>query len=159
MKLSGWLKKHGLQNLKINAKYLEAEWKPQDIDQQAAWELYIELLTRTATQPLSPEEGCESAALASVHALFGVTRNILKEKGRQCSDFSKIAVVVLNQEVRPFTAKWHLLSKQNAFQDRDHCAEFRRELATLQETLKHYTSLLAAIADVEDLSKLEEINV
>jgi hypothetical protein len=155
MKLSGWLKKHGLQSLKIKAKCLEAEWKPQDVDQQAAWELYIELLTRTATQPLSPEEGCESAALASIHAIFGITRNILKEKGRQCSEFSKIAVVVLNQEVRPFTAKWHLHNKQNAFQDRGLCAKFREELAALQKTLKNYTTLLADIADVEDLTDTE----
>ena len=49
----------------------------------------------------------ENGDRGSVFALFGITREILRQKGRDCIEFTKVAVVVLNQIVRPFTAKWH----------------------------------------------------
>lgn len=155
MKLQSKLQKFGLQNLKLKTGFLELDWQPNPIDQQAAWELYVELLTRIATQPLACEEGREDSALSSVYSLFPTTRDILKSKGRECSDFSKIAIVVLNQVVRPFTAKWHPLSEKEAFKDQAQCEQFRNELIELQKQLKNYTALLADIAGVEDLTELE----
>lgn len=155
MKLQSKLQKFGLQNLKLKTSFLEVDWQPNPVDQQAAWELYVELLTRIATQPLACEEGSEDAALASVYSLFSTTRDILKSQGRECSDFSKIAIVVLNQVIRPFTAKWHPLSEAEAFKDSAQCQQFRSELADLQTQLKNYTALLADIAGVEDLTDME----
>jgi len=57
MKWSKWLENWNMTSLKINASFLEMEWKPQDADKDAAWELYIEMLTRIATQYLQPEHG------------------------------------------------------------------------------------------------------
>ena len=51
-------------------------------------------------------------ALDSVYSLFPTTRTIIRTHGRDAMEFTKIAVVVLNQIVRPFTAKWHRLSLQ-----------------------------------------------
>ncbi len=109
MKWRKWLENWDMTSLRIKAPFLDMEWKPQDEDKNAAWELYIELLTRVATQPLRAEHGDEEAALASVHTLFELTREIIRRNGRHCVEFTKIAVVVLNQIIRPFTAKWHKL--------------------------------------------------
>ena len=49
MKRRDFLQQWGLPSLKINLGFLEGEFSPQDPDRAAAWELYIELLTRTAT--------------------------------------------------------------------------------------------------------------
>jgi hypothetical protein len=114
----------------------------------------VELLTRIATQPLARGAGTEKAALDSVHSLFACTRGVLKQHGRDCADFAKIAVVVLNQVVRPFTAKWHRLSEDGAFADPTACAEFRKELAVLQGRLRSYTETLAEMAGVEDLTQV-----
>ena len=91
----------------------------------------------------------------SVYSIFPTTREILKRKGRQCVGFTKIAIPVLNQIVRPFTAKWHKLSLNNAFDNTEKCTEFRKELKDLQILLKYYTSLLSEVAAVEDLSGFE----
>jgi len=115
----------------------------------------VELLTRIATQPLASEHGDEATALASVHALFGLTRETLKRHGAGCGEFAKIAVVVLNQVLRPFTAKWHRASNAGAFADPARCAEFRAELEAVQARLRIYTQMLAQMADVEDLTGLE----
>jgi hypothetical protein len=154
MKLSKWLENWDLTGLKINLGILETEWQPQEKDREAAWELYIEMLTRIATQPLPAEHGDEKSALDSIYSLFDITRQILKQKGRESVQFSKVAVVVLNQVVRPFTAKWHRLSLSNAFGDEKFRTEFRTELATLQIVLRNYTKALADIAQVEDLTAL-----
>ncbi len=156
MKLKEWLDEWSMTGLKIKAPFLEAEWQPKDVDKDAAWELYIELLTRITTQYLEPEHGDEQTALESVHALFDLTREVIKRKGRHCIEFTKIAIVVLNQVIRPFTAKWHRLSLQGAFQDKDLCGQFRDELSDLQALLRTYTKMLADMADVEDLTELEE---
>ncbi|MGB0833587.1 MAG: hypothetical protein ACPGR2_03635 [Psychrobium sp.] len=155
MKWSKWLEQWDMTSLKIKTPFLDMEWKPQDEDKAAAWELYIELLTRVTTQSLHIEHGDENAALSSIYSIFGITRDVMKNNGRHCIEFTKIAVVVLNQVVRPFTAKWHGLSVKGAFDDPERCTEFRAELEVLQSVLRTYTQMLAHMADVEDLTKLE----
>lgn len=136
--------------------FLEMDFRPQDEDKAAAWEMYIELLTRITTQPLAQEHGDEKTALDSVYSLFPITRQILKDNTKNCMEFSKIAIVVLNQVVRPFTAKWHRLSLQGAFEDPEKNLDFRNELNSLQEQLRKYTRMLSNMADVEDLTVLED---
>ena len=145
-----------MSSLKINLHFLEMEIEPNDSDRDAAWDLYVELLTRITTQPLLEQEGDEAAALASVHSLFALTRETLKKHGKGCREFAKLAVVVLNQIVRPFTAKWHRLSLTGAFQKKPSRSEFRRELSAIQEKLRCYTQMLAELAGVEDLTNLEK---
>ena len=152
MKLRKWFENWDLTKLKIKTPILDAEWEPQERDREAAWELYVELLTRIATQPLPAEHGDEKTALESVHALFGITRGILRDKGRECVQFTKIAIVVLNQIVRPFTAKWH--GQVESLGDAAKRSEFRTDLAGLQKDLCNYTRLLAEIAQVEDLTEI-----
>ena len=157
MKWKKWLENWDMTSLKINFKFLEMEWEPQVADQNAAWELYIEMLTRVTTQYLEPEHGDEKTALDSIHSLFGLTREIIKRYGRDCVEFTKIAIVVLNQIIRPFTAKWHKHSLEGAFENQEKRTEFRKELNALQGKLRIYSKMLAQMADVEqDLTVLEE---
>jgi hypothetical protein len=156
MKLRDFLQKWGLTGLKLNLGFLAADFAPNDPDRAAAWDLYIELLTRITTQYLSPDSGDEKTALDSVHELFPLTREILRKHGSGAGEFAKIAIPVLNQIIRPFTSKWHKLSLAKAFKSPAHCAQFRNELSDLQLTLRNYTRALAAMAAVEDLTSLED---
>ena len=108
--------------------------------------------TGIVTQPLSENDGDELTALDSVHSLFAITRDIFRRKGRDCIQFSKVAIVVLNQIVRPFTAKWHKLSLAGAFEDPGQQRMFCAELKELQQDLLIYARTLANIAQVEDLT-------
>src|ERR1700691_4892896 len=155
MKRRDFLERWGLSSLKIKLGFLEGEFVPQDADRAASWELYIELLTRVTTQALSLDDGGEKTSLDSLDAIFPLTREILKRQGSGCGEFAKLAIPVLNQIIRPFTAKWHRASLSGAFQRADLCRQFRTELAALQPLLRDYTRALAAMADVEDLTALE----
>jgi hypothetical protein len=146
-----------MTSLKIKTPFLDMEWKPQDEDKNAAWDLYIELLTRITTQALDDSHGNEEAVLKSIHAIFPLTREVIKTNGRHCVEFTKkIAVIVLNQVIRPFTAKCHRLSEQGAFSDENKCSEFHVELLELQATIVIYTKMLGDMAGMEDdLTELE----
>lgn len=155
MKWKEWLETWSMTSLKIKTPFLEADWQPKNEDKDAAWELYIELLTRITTQPLPKEHGDESTALESVHKLFGLTREVIKTHGRLCVEFTKIAIVILNQKIRPFTAKWHKLMLEEAFKDKQYQDQFRKELEEMQGILITYAKMLAEMAGVEDLTELE----
>lgn len=146
-----------LTKVRLNLAGIGVEIDFNQDDRDAAWELYVEMLTRIVTQPLPSDVGDEQAALDSVYSLFATTREILHRRGRNAIQFSKVAIPVLNQVVRPFTAKWHRESLSGALDDPAHCAEFRQELTALQKDLRNYNRMLANIAGVEDLTDLEPI--
>lgn len=156
MLLKELLKKWNLTSLQIKTPVLDMTWEPRDADREAAWDLYVELITRVATQRLEPDEGDEPAALKSIYELFQLTRDTIKRNGRDCINFTRIAVVMLNQKVRPFTARWHprFISARLGNQE---LQDFRTELRTLQTDLRNYTGLLAEMAEVEDLTDLENV--
>lgn len=156
MKLKEWLNKWSFEGLKINANFLEVELSFNDTDKKAAWEMYVELLTRITTQPLEDKSGDEKTALTSIFSLFKTTRDILKSNGSSCVQFTKIAIIILNQVIRPFTAKWHRKSLNGDFEISDDCKLFRKELQELQLELHNYTGMMSEIAGVENLTNLEK---
>ena len=154
--LGSLLRKFSLDKVRINAVFFQADLPFKTPDQDAAWELYVEMLTRVVTQPLPPKSGDEKAALDSVYALFPATREILRRHGRKAERFSRVAVPILNQVVRPFTSKWHARLKDGASCSKEDHIEFRAELDALAEDLRNYSRMLAEIAHVEDLTDLEQ---
>lgn len=151
MKWKKWFENWDMTSLIIKAPFIEMEWNPSEPDKNAAWEMYIELVTRITTQKLDNSEGIEEKALESVYNLFPLTREILKKYGRDAEDFAKLALLILNQIIRPFTAKWHKISQENGFKDDKIKEKFRIELKELQKNLKTYTNMLAEMSGVESL--------
>lgn len=156
MRFKDLFEKWGITKLQLKLPYMEMEWEPSNDDKDAAWDLYVELLTRITTQPLPEGSGIEAVALDSVYQVFALTRGTLKAHGRKAEGFAKVAIVVLNQVVRPFTTKWHRLSEDGAFQDTKQCNLFRDELHDLQEDLRNYTQLLSDLAGVENLTVMQK---
>lgn len=156
MKIKELLEKWNIQGLKIKTPILEMDWCPDNADKDAAWDLYVELLTRVTTQPLANNYGVEKAALNSVFSLFQVTRDTLKKHGRASIEFTRISVIMLNQIIRPFTAKWHLKISENNSLPNELRFEFREDLRILQIKLVAYTQLLSELAEVEDLTGMDE---
>ena len=134
----------GLKSIKLNGKFAQLEFEATDDDMTAAWDMYVELITRIATQKLDEDYGDEKTAL--------------KEKGRLAPNFTKIAVIVLNQILRPFLSKWHRRCLAGEFENPESCIEFRKELENIRIQLLCYSRMLAEIAKVEDLTNLCETN-
>ena len=152
--LVGPLLKHGVS---FAIEKLKATFNSKNVKKKvkkAAWSMYVEMVTRVITQPLPPKHGDEKAALKSVFSLFETTRKILNKYGPDCSEFSEVAFAVLNQKVRPFTAKWHRKKLKGAFKSKAKCAKFHEDLAALQKVLSAWTVVLAEMAGVEDTTNL-----
>ena len=156
IKITELFAKFRLEKVKLGPSWANVEISIDSSDSDAAWELYVEMLTRVVTQTLPIEMGDEETALDSVYSLFPITREVLRRRGRRAINFTKIAVPILNQIVRPFTAKWHGKRLAGDLADEDIGNEFRDELATLQQDLRNYNRMLASIAGVEDLTDLEK---
>ena len=147
---------------------IEGTWLPDDGERNAAWEMYVELVTRISVVELKPEEGLLREALSSLYTLFGTTRSILRKYGPSIAQpkssgdlsFGYIAVSILNLVLRPLLAKWHPLlqdyeskrptdvSPLTYEREWEHYNELRNELENVRLTLIKYSQLLAEVAGV-----------
>lgn len=160
--------------VKLELPYLgsvEGTWKPDDNEKQAAWEMYIELVTRVAVTPLPQDEGLLREALASLHSLFSVTREILRKYGPTVAiprrganlSFGYLAVMILNSAIRPLLSKWHPvlldhesrrdLSVSSVSHERqwDRYYELQREIKQVQAKLHEYAEILAEVVGIPSL--------
>lgn len=144
-------------------------WEPSDAERLAAWELYVELVTRVTVVHLGPDEGILREALTSFYSLFGTTREILRRHGPEVApsrakgrvSFGSLAVTVINGGIRPTLAKWHpLLTAHEAkrapgvdsvLHERswDRAEELRAELARTRASLEVLAGILAKVAKAE----------
>lgn len=141
-----------------------ASWETDPTERNAAWELYVELVTRVAVQSLHPQEGLVREAMNSLYSLFGSTRQILRKAGSNVGASSDsvggIAIAVLNNGLRPFLAKWHPLLQEWEEQKADGVSLqvhekawdkemlARGELDALRSDLEKYSEALGVIAGV-----------
>ena len=150
---------------------VEGTWKPDESERNAAWEMYVELITRISVVELKSDEGLLREALSSLYTLFGTTRTILRKygpsiaqpKGKDDLSFGYLAVVILNAVLRPVLAKWHPLlldyesTKSGSVSHLEHERqwdkhdELRHVLNDVRGTLIEYTNLLAEVAEVPPL--------
>lgn len=110
MKLKKVTFKAGLPGVDVGA-----EWGVDGAQEKAIWRLYVQLVTRIAVAELEREQGLLREALASYHAVFLATRDLLIEAGPDiarprtgldCS-LGYLVLWMLNGGIRPLLAEWH----------------------------------------------------
>lgn len=158
--------------LNLGVLSVSGTWKPSQVERQAAWELYVELITRVAVVPLEPGVGLLREVLNSLYSLFGTTRDVLRRHGPavaqpQTDDghsFGELAVLVLNFELRPLLGRWHPLLEQweaarpNSTSRTEHevawqhAGQLRDALEQTRTRLMAYADLLAQAACVPPLT-------
>lgn len=167
-----------LDQVIFNFLGIKGVWKADRNQQQAAWELYVELVTRIAVEPLGPQDSLLREALTSLYSLFSETRGVLRKYGPAVAvrignadiSFAEIAVSVLNRVLRPLLAEWHpkLLDYESrrdvsvspAEHERlwEHNAELRSNLAEIRKALSAYADLLARAAGIEPVHGTSSTN-
>ncbi|WP_460065623.1 hypothetical protein [Streptomyces sp. YKOK-I1] len=160
-------------DVKLNLHVLEISgtWEPNDAERLAAWELYVELVTRVSVVPLRAEEGLLREAMNSLYSLFETTRDVLRRHGPEVAEpkrngqynFGYLSVAMLNFGIRPLLASWH-----PALEDwesrrpgdrsrRDHerawseSEELRAALRETRRILTAYADLLASACGIPNL--------
>jgi hypothetical protein len=146
-------------------------WEPDQAEQRAAWDLYVELVTRVAVVELGPQQRLLREALDSLYALFGITRDILRRYGPALApkakqdrvSFGWLAVAVLNGALGPVLARWHPqllaweisrpadtspVAHERAWPQ---AAELRAELARTRRVLVEFARTLGEVAGAASL--------
>lgn len=143
-----WLEVWNLVNPGISEERLEEFWSPTEPDRAVAWDVYVELKTRIATEELKDDEGDDSAALTSIYNLFSVSRESIRANGVRSANSAMLISTFLNQRVRPFTAKWHKASVEGTLNAAGNvtCREFREEFRGLQATIREFAVALSHLA-------------
>lgn len=158
---------------KVNLGFLsiESNWEIDDIQKQAAWEMYVELTTRIATAKLQKSEGLLREALNSLHSIFHTTRVILKKHGPSVATpanpkditFGHLAVGILNKILRPTLSKWHPIlleweqQKPSTISTTKHEIqwefndELRDEINQVRLKLIEYANVLGEVSGVANL--------
>jgi hypothetical protein len=126
---------------------MNAAETPHDLtpDAAAAHELLSELRTRISTQPLAYLDGVEARALESLWEVFEQARSAMKNHPG-CVNFAKRTTEMLNIDLRPLTAKWHLAHVEGRLNSRDGGNEFREDLAAAQIKLRQFAIELHKMA-------------
>jgi len=157
-------------NLDLKVFTISGTFKPKKTDKKAAWELYIELITRITVIELKEGHGILREAFNSIYSLFNITRSVLKKYGPDLAKSASnnlslglISVSMLNHVLRPFLTKWHPLleeyevqrpknvSKKEHEDKWEYCKKTRDELEKIRETLNLYADLLSQIAGVDPI--------
>jgi hypothetical protein len=165
--------------VRVNLGFFElsGEWEPNDTERAAAWELYVELVTRVSTVPLASDKGLLREALSSLYSIFASTRDILRKYGPDIAEpkpsgqynFAFLAVTILNSCIRPLLADWHpALASWEAIRPADtalaaheqgwpQAGNLRTDLEATRQALVDYAATLAIACGVPNL--LETIPV
>ncbi|SFP06262.1 hypothetical protein SAMN05421810_101846 [Amycolatopsis arida] len=150
---------------------ISGTWEPGRAEAEAAWELYVELITRVTVVELRPDEGVLREALSSLYTLFPTTREILRKYGPEVAPrtapgsvtFGILAVGVLNGALRPLLTRWHpALQAWEARRDRevdpltherswDRHDALRADVAATRATLAELARVLADVAGADYL--------
>jgi TIR domain len=163
-------------NIELGIPYIgkiTGMWKPDADERAAAWELYIELVTRVPVAALASDEGLLREALSSLYTIFTLTRDILRKHGPLIAkpkqggelSFGYVAIAVLNNVLRPILAKWHplLLDYEHTREpsisvfeherDWEKNAELRHDLDEARTVLVTYATILAEVAGIPPLHR------
>lgn len=162
---------------RLKAPFAEigGDWDVEQAEQQAAWEMYVELSTRISVVPLGAGEGLLREALTSFYSLFASTREVLRRHGPRVAkvprdvnqterySFGYLATWILNGAIRPMLANWHpcledwetrrpvTVSRRDHERAWEHHDELRDEIEQIRLVLIDYAWILADACDAPAL--------
>jgi hypothetical protein len=161
-----------LRSVEVSLPFVKGTWEADRDQQRAAWELYVELVTRISVEPMD-NVGLLREAMNSLQSLFSETRRVLKHYGSSVAvpaakgslSLGSIAIQILNGVLRPFLSKWHPeLQAHEALRSPgaspgeherrwERRNEVLREFEQQREILSAYADLLAQAAGISDPRK------
>ncbi len=156
-----------LKKVTVKLPWFTGEWEADETEQRAAWQLYVELMTRVTLHGRVPDRpGRLKPMFDSLYSLFPTTREVLRTAGPSVvhgpASLGPIALDLLNKCLRPFLDEFHgafeaYMAKKPlnapseqydaAWPERNKCY---KRLQDLRKPLEAYSSMLAEAAGVRE---------
>jgi hypothetical protein len=131
--------------------------------QYVAWQLFVEGMTRVASQPLAADSGVIREAMTSLYGIFSITREILKDtrpsaRTGSAPTVEHLALAMLNSEIRPFLSRWHpnLLTWERTHPD-EHEALWPENAACRAALLETQRRLVRYILSFGELARVPNV--
>lgn len=127
----------------------KVSFKPNDLDRQIAYSIWVELSTRKIGLPIDVKDDVISEVYDSWHSFFGVTRELIKDipvskvRGDSTGRIIEISIEVLNEGLRPHLTKW-----QARFRHWYDAQMEKREDASPQDVQKKFPEYDALCTDL-----------
>lgn len=136
-------------------------------DQDIAWKIYVEMVTRVTASGLHENDGILREAFNSMYKVFGMLRETLKNAPLDLArpatpgklTVTSVLIKVMNEHLRPFLSKWHPLLQEHENQKPANSSQSahekswslnsqcRSDLNELKEGLDQYIIALKEIAE------------
>ncbi|HJP69553.1 MAG TPA: hypothetical protein VJ846_11680 [Sphingomicrobium sp.] len=87
-------------------------FKPNTLDRQIAYSIWVELSTRKIGLNIDPEDDVVAEVYDSWYAFFGITRELIKDipvsklRNDSTRKITNLSIEVLNEGLRPHLTKW-----------------------------------------------------
>ena len=160
-------------SINLGVVSFSGSWEPTTAERSAAWDIYVELVTRVTLEPREEGTGMLREALTSYYSLFGEFRSILRQHGPDVGlpseggeiSVARLAVTLLNQVLRPLLTKWHprlqeweiarpddvsIPTYERSWSDYD---DLQSEIESTRRTIIPFAGLLMDVAQVKELSE------
>jgi hypothetical protein len=158
-----WLLGKALPNFEIDSADFgfgeqKVTLRPNTIDQQIAYSIWVELSTRKIGLQINVEDDVILEIYESWYAFFGVTRELIKDipvkkvRGDSTGKIVALSIEVLNEGLRPHLTKWQArfrrwyekkLSKQEDGNPQDLQKEFPEYGALVKDLMEVNCRLMA----------------
>jgi len=163
------------QVTEIEIETFGQKWKLANsgLQRRVAWSIFVEIVTRIATQPMLDSEGDDGIALKSLYDLFQSTResisemnsiSVLPSRKRNLDTVETYSLAMLNQDLRPFLSKWHPIwdvwrkaNPDTLCSHWDLHTAFRSDLKILQPKIRERAEGLGKIAGVSEIGRFMKV--
>lgn len=127
----------------------KVSFKPNDLDRQIAYSIWVELSTRKVGLPIDVEDDVISEVYDSWYSFFSVTRELIKDipvskvRSDSTGKIIELSIEVLNEGLRPHLTKW-----QARFRHWYEAQMDKKEDASPQDLQKKFPEYDALCADL-----------
>jgi len=129
-------------------------FKPNTMDRQIAYSIWVELSTRKIGLPIDIEHDVISEIYDSWYSFFGVTRELIKSipvskvRGDSTGKIIRLSIEVLNEGLRPHLTQWQ--ARYRRWYDHQIKDDFEKSPQDIQKGFPHYDELCADLLTINN---------
>ncbi|WP_109316739.1 hypothetical protein [Pseudovibrio ascidiaceicola] len=152
LKRGFWLRNFEIDSAELGIGNQKISLKPNRLDQQIAYSIWVELSTRKVGLPIDVQHDVISEVYDSWYSFFGVTRELIKEipvsKAREQStnQIINLSIDVLNKGLRPHLTRWQ--ARYRHWQEQAVISKTNIEPQALQKQFPEYQDLIEDLLSV-----------
>jgi hypothetical protein len=128
--------------------------KPNNVDAQIAYNIWVELSTRKIGLPVDIEQDVIAEVYSSWYQFFGVTRELIKDipakkiKRKETRGIIKLSIDILNKGIRPHLTSWQAKFSRWYEKELENDSHNRKSPQQIQKEFPEYEVLINDLLEI-----------